>query len=304
VSTNITDRVGEWVHITGKLNSALMSIFVDGVKKQEIPTPYTPNLNDIKISIGTQFSSYPFDGYIDDIQIYATALSDSDILDLYQTRAKIDNQGNLYANEIVEDYEIQPGLTLNGLYNNNQHVYQERDIIETTSDSSGTQFLYDITTGNLRLDWTYRDYYYKHQNGDIYYKYIELYPDSQPISLGFVVLPDSSRPERENGNIGPGESYSDTYSYNYDNYEISLVEGASGQIKMKYWIVLNLTQIFGSGNEPISSEIDVYIRDYITSRPKSSGIIKTREFSEIDTPNEPMKIFKDKIQIQGSIKEG
>jgi hypothetical protein len=56
--------------------------------------------------------------------------------------------------------------------------------------------------------------------------------------------------------------------------------------------------------EPTQIEVDNWFRDYITSRPKSSGIIKTREFSEIDTPNEPMKIFKDKIQIQGSIKEG
>ena len=68
--------------------------------------------------------------------------------------------------------------------------------------------------------------------------------------------------------------------------------------------LINSTSIFGAGNEPSQTQMEAYFKDYITSRPKSSGIMKTREFSEIDTPNKPMKIFKDKIQIQGSIKEG
>ena len=59
---------------------------------------------------------------MDEFQVYQTALSDSDILDLYQTRAKIDKQGNLYANEIVEDYEVKPGLTLRELFEDNNDL--------------------------------------------------------------------------------------------------------------------------------------------------------------------------------------
>ena len=51
-------------------------------------------------------------------------LSDS-YLDLYQRAIiKIDNQGNLYANEIVEDYEVKPGLTLRELFEDNNNKWR------------------------------------------------------------------------------------------------------------------------------------------------------------------------------------
>jgi hypothetical protein len=36
-------------------------------------------------------------GYIDDVRIYATALTDTQVLELYQTRASLDDKGNFYA---------------------------------------------------------------------------------------------------------------------------------------------------------------------------------------------------------------
>ena len=39
---------------------------------------------------------------ISDFRIYATALSEEDILELYHTSATIDNKGNIYARELVE----------------------------------------------------------------------------------------------------------------------------------------------------------------------------------------------------------
>jgi len=55
-------------------------------------------------------------GSVDDVQLYTTSLSENDILQLYQTKIKLDDQGNLYTNEIIEDYEVKNGLTLRQLF--------------------------------------------------------------------------------------------------------------------------------------------------------------------------------------------
>lgn len=48
--------------------------------------------------------NYPILGSISDFRIYSTALSDADILDLYQTSASVDNNGNLLlAGEVIEE---------------------------------------------------------------------------------------------------------------------------------------------------------------------------------------------------------
>ena len=41
-------------------------------------------------------------GYLDDIRVYATQLSDADVLELYQTRASVSKNGKMFANEICE----------------------------------------------------------------------------------------------------------------------------------------------------------------------------------------------------------
>ena len=41
-------------------------------------------------------------GYLDDIRVYATVLSDADVKDLYQTKASISKNGKMFANEICE----------------------------------------------------------------------------------------------------------------------------------------------------------------------------------------------------------
>jgi hypothetical protein len=48
-------------------------------------------------------------GLLDDVRIYATALSSDDILELYQTRAQIDKNGNMFAINFEED-PVSDGL--------------------------------------------------------------------------------------------------------------------------------------------------------------------------------------------------
>jgi hypothetical protein len=43
-----------------------------------------------------------FKGNIEDFQLYGTALTQEQITDLYQQKTSIDDQGNLFSNEMVE----------------------------------------------------------------------------------------------------------------------------------------------------------------------------------------------------------
>ena len=56
-------------------------------------------------TLGNAGSAYYTNGEIDDIRIYATALSDKDIKDLYEARAEIEESGVLYARDLLSNAE-------------------------------------------------------------------------------------------------------------------------------------------------------------------------------------------------------
>jgi hypothetical protein len=49
-----------------------------------------------------------------DFRIYATALLEEDVLDLYHTPFSIDNKGNSYAREVIESEEENINITKTG----------------------------------------------------------------------------------------------------------------------------------------------------------------------------------------------
>ena len=59
---------------------------------------------DINTHIGSFYLTYNTNYKLDDVRIYATVLSNVDILQLYQSRIQLDNIGNLYSNEIIYDF--------------------------------------------------------------------------------------------------------------------------------------------------------------------------------------------------------
>ena len=262
--------------------------------------------------------SYHFNGIVDDVRFYSTALSASDILDLYQTRIKIDNHGNLYANEIVEDYEVKPGLTLRELFEDNNRFLNfdfsnalPNPLPSTIiSDGYATQAYltgqnHSNTTPLTTIE-TGRRYFiaFKYRPKDEFFDYLNLFLFNlaPPRSLGLGTYNASTF------QIGKFREFSFYITANnvYDriyfkNFATGINVGAGVDFDDIFFIPT--TDIFGAGNEPSQAQMEIWYKDYITSRPKSSGIVKTREFSEIDSPEQPLKILKDKIQIQGSIKE-
>lgn len=95
-----------WTHFCGVYkNGEYSKIYINGQLKKSVSSASKIywNIHSSKIGIYNSLNTY-YNGQISDVRIYATALSDSDILKLYQSSASVDNNGNLMlAGEVIEE---------------------------------------------------------------------------------------------------------------------------------------------------------------------------------------------------------
>ena len=93
-----------WHHVVVVRNGSSIKAYVDGVLKYNGTATIASLAFDGSFRIGrdTRTGSTAFGGGMSDFRLYATALSDSDILELYNAPAAIDNMGNAFAMQLVE----------------------------------------------------------------------------------------------------------------------------------------------------------------------------------------------------------
>ena len=103
-NSNSIYSIGVWNHIVVQYDGANIYAYFNGVKQSTI-SAVTGSVISSSLNIGTNYNTSGawFNGVIDDVKIYANPLSDSDVLELYQTRASVDSSGNLFLTEL--DYE-------------------------------------------------------------------------------------------------------------------------------------------------------------------------------------------------------
>lgn len=114
ISSGVNIYNNGWHMLTGTYDGTTAKLYVDGVLKgskettAEISWGQAGGLTIGKMGHGhtsaTQY--FPFAGYLNDARIYASALSDKDILTLYKNRGIIDNKGNVYSNSLVETGDV------------------------------------------------------------------------------------------------------------------------------------------------------------------------------------------------------
>lgn len=99
--------LGEWGHYACTLKDNVIKIYKNG---NLISTNTNPDIDKIVTSkhfvcLGCDFPGGDeyFTGKLSDFRIYATALSDSDIKDLYEAKFSLDNNGNFFIGELLED---------------------------------------------------------------------------------------------------------------------------------------------------------------------------------------------------------
>jgi len=114
-STNTTWNVGEWYHVAASFNgiTGAAAVYVNGAKDST-----TWALNHIPITSANTYiggnGNYRLNAYIDDVRIYATALSDADVLDLYQTGAEVHKSGLLFARDFYGASDATNEITKTG----------------------------------------------------------------------------------------------------------------------------------------------------------------------------------------------
>jgi len=103
--TNIFKFDGISHHIVSVGTKVDRKIYYDGVLISTILTGITVQTSR-PIFLGTRFTQASFfNGILDDVRVYATALSDKDIKDLYEDRAEIEQSGVLYARDFLSNVE-------------------------------------------------------------------------------------------------------------------------------------------------------------------------------------------------------
>lgn len=106
--SDYTISANEWTHVVVTRSSSAKKLYINGELRQLTSTVGDmANVYDIGSIGASSVSGNVFGNYtkgnISDFRIYATILSDSDILELYQTSGAIDSNGNLLINEVIEE---------------------------------------------------------------------------------------------------------------------------------------------------------------------------------------------------------
>lgn len=90
---------GRWTHIATTWDGSVIRHYANG---ELVYTSATSSGTSQEFLGIAGYSGRNFSGKLDDVRIYATALSDDDIKELYQTRVALDSHGNLYASEVMD----------------------------------------------------------------------------------------------------------------------------------------------------------------------------------------------------------
>lgn len=111
-----TNVASGWHLLTGVFDGRYGKFYLDGELKDTVDTGSDGSIgyhssNGIFIGVeagGSETTPYInyFDGKIDDVRIYATALSDDDIKELYQSKGSVLKNGKIMINEIIESEDL------------------------------------------------------------------------------------------------------------------------------------------------------------------------------------------------------
>ena len=100
--TNFKDN--DWNFIVVIRQGTTYKLYINGIIETQngANNYYLHNGNKLYLLNRNYNNNYAGNANISDFRIYATALSEEDILDLYHTPMSIDNKGNIYTRELVE----------------------------------------------------------------------------------------------------------------------------------------------------------------------------------------------------------
>lgn len=128
---SVSIPAGTWGHFCVTYDGAYVKIYRNGVfEGQQASTGPANFSNGFKIGNWVPDATYQYHGNIDDVRIYATALSALDVKDLYETRAEIESTGVLYTKNLTPKYNYLNPYEFFKYVNNgttpNLQIYHDR----------------------------------------------------------------------------------------------------------------------------------------------------------------------------------
>ena len=102
----------QWHHFVLTSDGTSSKLYIDGTLAGTAKTFRPITGSTVYFNGWDTTTSYKFNGYLSDFRLYATALSETDIQALYKAGAKIDDKGNFYTAEIVENEEDRVKISL------------------------------------------------------------------------------------------------------------------------------------------------------------------------------------------------
>lgn len=101
--------LNRWYHLAATWDGTTVRVYIDGEFNKSYALASYSNANSpTRLGASNDGTAYQYNGLIDDVRIYSTALSASEVKELYQTRATVDEGGNLsvmgvnYGGNVVE----------------------------------------------------------------------------------------------------------------------------------------------------------------------------------------------------------
>lgn len=276
VNSNIGEIDTNWHSYSISINKTILNIFYDG--KNILNKTITDNFPIHKrqysyIGKSSYAADAYFDGKISDFRIYSTALTADDIKQLYQTKAKIDKNGNVYGSQFIDnDYEEELLTTQKMTF----HQANSQGTI--TYEINGNEVINIITMDNTISSWKYLFNTAFDKTKIINHKLKLNFKYKTDISNEYSLLVkmckgNSTKPQTiSNGKIIPKSDWQEyngiiTFGNTYDNQGIYIsYEGD-----------------FRGGNLYIKDlSLKIYENDNKTDFTKKSQII-TGELSELDS---------------------
>lgn len=150
----------EWHMITASIDkNGIGRIYVDGILKNTSAvatickyTQATGNLiiGKTSYSYASTNQFFPFNGLIDDVQLFITTLSDDDIKQLYESKVRVDKDGNLFTGEFIESQTTEGNLLSSGwdfptAHTNNSGVFTA-EMVDCSDSPTGKATKYTCTT--------------------------------------------------------------------------------------------------------------------------------------------------------------
>lgn len=276
INNNIGEIDTNWHSYSISINKTILNIFYDG--KNILNKTITDNFPIHKrqysyIGKSSYAADAYFDGEISDFRIYATALTADDIKQLYESKAKIDKDGNLYCNQFIDNDYKEELLTTQKMT-----FHQANSQGTITYEINGDEIINIITMGNTVSSWKYLFSSAFDKTKIINHKLKLNFKYKTDISNEYSLLVkmckgDSTKPQTiSNGKIIPKSDWQEyngiiTFGNTYDNQGIYIIYEGD----------------FRGGNLYIKDlSLKIYENNNKTDFTKKSQII-TGELSELDS---------------------